>query len=110
MPETRPDPSSKASAPASVKASAKARPEPNRRFLFLQGPHGPFFNGLGKMLRAAGCAVWRVGFNAGDSTFWRHRDSYIPYRGSPEERLCGNWLVLPSFPRVWVLERDLPIG
>lgn len=50
-------------------------------FLFLQGPHGPFFNSLGKMLRLAGAQVWRVGFNAGDRAFWFHPRSYIPYRG-----------------------------
>ena len=27
-------------------------------FLFLQGPHGPFFHRLGKMLTAAGAAVY----------------------------------------------------
>ena len=60
-------------------------PNQNRRvFLFLQGPHGPFFNGLGRMLRAAGCTVWRVGFNAGDRAFWFHPASYIPYHGTPE--------------------------
>ena len=53
-----------------------------RRFLFLQGPHGPFFHRLGKMLRAAGAEVWRVGFNQGDSAFWHHRPSYLPYTGS----------------------------
>lgn len=52
-----------------------------RRFLFLQGPHGPFFHRLGKMLRKAGAEVWRVGFNQGDSAFWHHRPSYIPFRG-----------------------------
>jgi capsular polysaccharide export protein len=41
----------------------------NRRFLFLQGPHGPFFHRLGKMLRLSGAEVWRVGFNAGDRAF-----------------------------------------
>ncbi|MBB3992975.1 capsular polysaccharide export protein [Sulfitobacter undariae] len=56
----------------------------NRVFLFLQGPHGPFFNRLGKMLRAAGAEVWRVGFNAGDRAFWFHAASYIPFRGSAE--------------------------
>ncbi len=57
---------------------------PNRRvFLFLQGPHGPFFNALGRMLRAAGAQVWRVGFNAGDQAFWGDKSSYIPYRGAP---------------------------
>ncbi|MFO7919789.1 MAG: capsular biosynthesis protein [Nioella sp.] len=56
-----------------------------RSFLFLQGPHGPFFDRLGRMLRAAGAEVWRVGFNQGDSAFWRHRASYIPYTGTPED-------------------------
>jgi len=51
----------------------------NRRFLFLQGPHGPFFSRLGKMLRGAGAQVWRVGFNSGDRAFWFHSDSYISF-------------------------------
>lgn len=59
-----------------------SRPE-RRVFLFLQGPHGPFFSALGRMLRAAGAQVWRVGFNAGDQMFWRDRGSYIPYLGEP---------------------------
>lgn len=54
----------------------------SRVFLFLQGPHGPFFNRLGTMLRKAGASVWRVGFNAGDRAFWFHSRSYIPYRGT----------------------------
>ena len=57
---------------------------PTRRFLFLQGPHGPFFDRLGALLRAAGCETWRVGFNAGDDAFWLHRASYIPFRDPPE--------------------------
>ena len=60
-------------------------PQPSRVFLFLQGPHGPFFNGLGKMLRAAGAQVWRVGFNAGDRAFWFNPPSYIPYLGTGED-------------------------
>ncbi len=52
-----------------------------RVFLFLQGPHGPFFHRLGRMLTRAGARVWRVGFNAGDRAFWPHRASYIPYTG-----------------------------
>ncbi|MCQ0092288.1 capsule biosynthesis protein [Roseovarius sp. M141] len=56
-----------------------------RIFLFLQGPHGPFFARLGRMLRQAGAEVLRIGFNAGDSMFWRGRSSYIPYRGTPDE-------------------------
>lgn len=56
----------------------------NRRFLFLQGPHGPFFSRLGKMLTRAGAEVWRVGFNAGDQVFWRDRDRFIPFT-EPQE-------------------------
>ncbi|WP_114967156.1 capsule biosynthesis protein [Alkalilacustris brevis] len=56
-----------------------------RHFLFLQGPHGPFFGNLARMLRRAGARAWRVGFNAGDSAFWRDRGAYIAYRGRPED-------------------------
>lgn len=56
-----------------------------RVFLFLQGPHGPFFGQLGRMLQAAGGTVWRVGFNAGDRAFWPDTDSFIPYLESPED-------------------------
>lgn len=56
-----------------------------RVFLFLQGPHGPFFYKLGKMLRHAGAKAWRVGFNAGDQAFWRDRRSFIPYRGTVDD-------------------------
>ena len=41
-----------------------------RRFLFLQGPHGPFFRQLSKMLRKTGADTIRVGFNKGDEIFW----------------------------------------
>ena len=57
----------------------------DRRFLFLQGPHGPFFHRLAKMLGRAEAQVWRVGFNAGDRAFWFTPATYIPYRGAPEE-------------------------
>lgn len=57
----------------------------DRVFLFLQGPHGPFFDALARMLRTAGATVWRVGFNAGDRAFWCQSGSYIPYRGRPED-------------------------
>ena len=53
----------------------------NRRFLFLQGPHGPYFHRLGRMLTAAGARVWRVGFNRGDRAFWPS-ENYIPYKGT----------------------------
>ncbi|MCK0169117.1 capsular biosynthesis protein [Jannaschia sp. S6380] len=66
----------------------------DRRFLFLQGPHGPFFHRLGVLLRAAGCEVWRAGFNRGDEAFWRDRDSYIPVTCPPAEwpRTCADIL------------------
>lgn len=62
------------------------QPPAPRVFLFLQGPHGPFFDGLARMLRRAGARVWRVGFNAGDRAFWTDGPSYIPYRGA-----AGDW-------------------
>ncbi len=52
-----------------------------RVFLFLQGPHGPFFERLARMVRRTGAEVWRVGFNSGDRLFWRDSAHYIAYRG-----------------------------
>lgn len=57
----------------------------DRRFLFLQGPHGPFFHRLGRMLEAAQAQVWRVGFNRGDRAMWPTDASYVPYRGTVED-------------------------
>lgn len=37
------------------------------------------------MLRAAGCDVSRVGFNAGDRAFWFGKPGYIAFRGKPDE-------------------------
>jgi capsular polysaccharide export protein len=51
----------------------------NRNFLFLQGPHGPFFGRLAKMLGRSGAKVWRVGFNRGDQAFWPDKTTYIPF-------------------------------
>lgn len=59
-------------------------PATKRVFLFLQGPHGPFFHQLGKLLRQAGAEVWRVGFNAGDRAFWPSGARYLPYRGAQD--------------------------
>lgn len=56
-----------------------------RRFLFLQGPHGPFFAQLGRLLSAAGAQVLRVGFNAGDAAFWYDSATYYPFTESPED-------------------------
>jgi len=51
-----------------------------RRFLMLQGPHGPFFRQLSRLLRNAGAEVWRIGFNRGDEVFFGRR-GYLPFQG-----------------------------
>ena len=56
-----------------------------RKFLFLQGPHGPFFGQLDRMVKHSGADVWRVGFNAGDAAFWRDKSRYIPFTGDISE-------------------------
>ncbi|MGV6811096.1 MAG: capsule biosynthesis protein [Brevirhabdus sp.] len=56
-----------------------------KRFLFLQGPHGPFFDALGAMLRSAGAETWRVGFNRGDEAFWSDTRSFIPFLDSQDK-------------------------
>lgn len=43
-----------------------------RCFLFLQGPHGPFFDDLAAVLKEAGQQVHRISFNAGDERYWHH--------------------------------------
>ena len=55
----------------------------NRCFLFLQGPHGPFFRRLGVALRMAGARVLRLGFNPGDQMFWG-RDGFLAFHDSPD--------------------------
>ena len=57
----------------------------DRRFLFLQGPHGPFFHRLGNMLQSAGAEVWRIGFNRGDRAFWPTKTTFLPYHGTQED-------------------------
>jgi len=37
------------------------------------------------MLQAAGAEVWRIGFNRGDRAFWPSTDSFLPYKGTPED-------------------------
>jgi len=56
-----------------------------RVFIFLQGPHGPFFYRLARNLAMAGARVFKIGFNQGDRAFWGDRQSYVPYRGRLED-------------------------
>ncbi len=56
-----------------------ARAQARRVFLFLQGPHGPFFDDLAKALRAAGHGALHIGFNAGDAHYWSHAADYTGY-------------------------------
>ncbi|MCK0150714.1 capsule biosynthesis protein CapA [Marivita sp. S6314] len=51
-----------------------------RAFLFLQGPHGPFFSELAAHLSETGATCWRVAFNAGDASRWSDRDRLLPFR------------------------------
>jgi capsular polysaccharide export protein len=53
-----------------------------QRFLFLQGPPGPFFDTLGRALHELGHAVHRINLNAGDAASWTL--PALDYRGTPE--------------------------
>lgn len=64
---------------------AEPGPAGQRVFLLLQGPHGPFFDRLGALLRAAGATVWRCAFNAGDEFFWSDPDHLIRHQGSMQD-------------------------
>ncbi|HYN39443.1 MAG TPA: hypothetical protein VES39_09330, partial [Rhodospirillales bacterium] len=48
-----------------------------RSFLFLQGPHGPFFRRLGDRLRALGHDVARVNLCGGDVVDWPTRQAVL---------------------------------
>ncbi len=54
-----------------------------KRVLLLQGPMGPFFQGLSTELRALGSKVFKVNFNGGD--WWFYRRDAIPFRGHLDE-------------------------
>ena len=52
-----------------------------RQFLFLQGPHGPFFRMLARSLRRKGASVLKVGFNRADDREWAETGPYQAYVG-----------------------------
>jgi capsular polysaccharide export protein len=58
-----------------------------RTFVFLQGPHGPFFHLLGKALAARGHVVLRINLNGGDRHDWP----------APATNYSGNAEAWPEF-------------
>ena len=50
-----------------------------RMFLFLQGPHGPFFSQLAGALESYGHTTCQIGFNQGDKIFWANKRIFIPF-------------------------------
>ena len=54
----------------------------DRCFLFLQGPHGPFFASLATKLRQTGARTVRVGFNSADALLWKCPE-YHAFRETP---------------------------
>lgn len=57
----------------------------DRRFLLLQGPHGPFFDRLAVGLGAAGAEVWHAAFNRGDEVFWSNPARLIRVTAPPPD-------------------------
>lgn len=55
-----------------------------KSYLFLQGPHGPFFKELGRSLKATGAKVQRINLNGGDWIDW-HGSEAISFTGRHEE-------------------------
>ncbi|MGH8460785.1 MAG: capsule biosynthesis protein [Stenotrophobium sp.] len=45
-------------------------PQAGRRYLFLQGPIGPFFSRIAERLLESGHEVHHIAFNGGDRLFW----------------------------------------
>ena len=60
----------------------QSQPSLNRSFLFLQGPHGPFFGQLAAKLRGTGALISRIGFNRGDQALWPDKTCYFAFHGT----------------------------
>lgn len=63
----------------------------NRVFLFLQGPHGPFFRCLAAALVEQGASVMRVAFNAADASEWRRAGPLLRFNGTVDG--FDDWLI-----------------
>jgi capsular polysaccharide export protein len=66
-----------------VNSSPGGSPAARRRYLFLQGPIGPFFGQAGVALEKAGHTVHRINFNGGDKRGWVLPGA-VDYRGDRE--------------------------
>lgn len=56
----------------------------SRKFLFLQGPHGPFFRELAQILAENGADVERIAFNAGDRFYWSKSLPLTEFQGDAD--------------------------
>lgn len=70
----------------------------HRRPLLLQGPMGPFFDQVARMLKARGRQVGKVHFNAGDEFF---------YSAGPAERYSGTRREWTSWLRRYIGEQHI---
>lgn len=61
-----------------------------RVFLFLQGPHGPFYRRLALALKTRGHAALRVAFNPADEAEWRKAGPLLRFNAPADE--FGDWL------------------
>ena len=61
-----------------------------RVFLFLQGPHGPFFRRLAARLTGLGAICRRIAFNASDEAEWRAAGPL--HRYNDDVSRFGDWL------------------
>lgn len=56
-----------------------------KKFLFLQGPHGPFQRLLSRELEKQGALVHKICLNAGDCFFWRDKKTASNYVGKLDD-------------------------
>ncbi len=71
----------------------------NRQFLFLQGPHGPFFGELAEHLEQNGASPSRIAFNAGDRFYWPKKLPLTSFQSEVE-----NW---PEFINTYLDEHQI---
>lgn len=62
----------------------------DRVFLFLQGPHGPFFGQLARTLAKQGATVIRVAFNKSDEREWGAAGELLRFNGNDD--VFPDWL------------------